>query len=122
MFLEIVDRLAGAECFEDAILDESEYGLEIGFAVGLVIDLDGGGELADGFNGDRFLVVARVELAERAGTGGEVEAAFSARFGEYGGDFLVRKLIAEVEDEGLVFLGKLGELVKAFHKELSVES
>jgi hypothetical protein len=61
-----------------------------------MVDLDSGGELADGFDGDRFLVVTRVEFAECARAGGEVEAAFGAWFGEGGANFLVGKFVAEV--------------------------
>jgi hypothetical protein len=113
--VEIGDGFAGAQGGEDSGLDEAEDGFEVGFAVGLVVDLNGGGVLADGFGGDGIGVVVSVEFAEGADAGGEVEATFGTWARDLFGDSFVWELFAEVEDEVLVFLRETGEFVEAFH-------
>ena len=49
---------------KDAGLDKAEDGFEVGCAVSLLIDLDGGGVLADGFDGEGVAVVAGDEFGE----------------------------------------------------------
>ena len=116
ILVEISEGLAGAHGFEETILDEAEEGFEIGFAVGLVLDADGAGELAPGFGGDGFGMMFGEKFAEITAAGGEVEAAFVARFGEDLCGLIVRMFFAEVKDEGLVFLWEGGECVEASHK------
>lgn len=119
--MEVGQGFAGSEGFEDAVLDHREDGFEIGFAVGLMLETNGVGELAEGFGGDGVRVVFVNELAECAGAGGEAEAAFCAGFGEDFRGCPVGHFCAEVEDEVLVFLGETGEFIEAFHNSLRVE-
>ena len=113
--VEIGEWFAGAHGFEKAILHEGKEGLEIGFAMGLVLNAEGLGELAEGFGGAGFGMMFGVELAEIARAGGKPKAAFGAGFRKLKSGVLVGQLFAEVEDEGLVFFGKAGEFVEAFH-------
>jgi hypothetical protein len=106
-----------AEGVEDAGLDKAEDGFEVGCAVSLLIDLDGGGVLADGFDGEGVAVVAGAEFGEGAFAGLQGEAALGAGKGEFLDDEAVRVLGAEVEDEGLFFLGEPDEHVKEFHTD-----
>lgn len=116
VFLEAGHWLAGAEGLENAVLDEAENGFEVGLAVGLLSDLNGGRVLAESFDGDGFGVVAGEEFAEGTLAGGQGEAAFLARAGEFLDDESIGKLGAEVDDELLVFLRETGEHVECFHK------
>jgi len=113
--MEVGERFASAEGFEDAVLDHGEDGFKVGFAMGLVLETDGGGELAEGFGGDGFGMLLVNKLAECAGAGGEAKAAVGAGFGKNFRGCPVGHFGAEVEDEGLVFLGETGEFVEAFH-------
>lgn len=115
VFFEVGDGFAFAQGGEEAVLDEGKEGLEVGFAMGLVADLKGGGELADGFGGNGLGMLAVIKFAECARGGGEREAAFGAGLGELLDDGAVGQLVAKIKNEGLVFLGKAGELVEAFH-------
>jgi len=115
VLVEVGNGFTAAEGLEDAVLDEAEDGFEVGFAMGLLVDLESGGVVADGLDGDGVAVVAGEEFAEGAFAGGHGEATFFAGFGELLDDGVVGEFGGKVEDEGLVGLREAGEHVEAFH-------
>ena len=103
---EVGDGDAAAEALEDVAFEEGEDAGAEGAAVGLAVDLEGGGGLLEDLDFQGVGIPGGVESAQSAGAGLELQS-FGPGFGEGFEDFVVGVVVAEVDDLVLV-LGREG--------------
>ena len=99
---EVGDGDATAEGLEDVAFEEGEDAGAEGAAVGLAVDLEGGGGLLEDLDFLGVGIPGGVESAQSAVAGLELQS-FGPGFGEGFDDFVVGVVVAEVDDLVLVF-------------------